>query len=445
MAWLALGSLLLIAAALVGAWILLGNPFTGQDLEAPLTPPVSLMELATEYPELGGILADPKMDSAYKDCLVAYETGGEEAALDLARKRGLLNANGDLRLTLELNTSNTQALEAELEANWIEVTAVSGNEMDIAIPLERLEMVMAAGSVGEFLSRITNLDQVVRVRLPKVGIGDAGRLLTLQPPTLTPAVTPTDASASPLILGLPLQAANSRLMIVLGIVLCVVAPLLLGLGGYLLLSGLGVIRGRRPAEIAAAPAPAGITAPRSGRKPGVSAPAPAPAAPPPTGPWSAPAGMITPSPFSGQANKSGVEAQTADSRLPDANRRPGVSPPEAAGPSSRAWVCPVCGHENRLGARFCNGCGRALSGAQPAAPPSEAKASPESNAGSEAVPSTEAFASFDAAVAAGDTTPEAETPSPAAFDNEEHPAFCWNCGHKVRPTSKFCPNCGDRL
>lgn len=164
-------SLALLAVAAVG-WFWLQNQSTGVRLEAPSGSPIALEALATDYPELGTILQDPKLDSVYKDFLVAYQEGGEEAALELAQKRGLLNANGDLRLTLELDTSDTAPLQAELEANGIQVTAVSGSLMDVAIPMAMLEAMMAEGNAEELLSGITNLPHIQRIRLPKVGISD---------------------------------------------------------------------------------------------------------------------------------------------------------------------------------------------------------------------------------------------------------------------------------
>ena len=56
--------------------------------------------------------------------MLAYQQGGGEAAYELAQKRGLLNANGDLRLTLELDTNDTASLAAELEAKGFQVTAI---------------------------------------------------------------------------------------------------------------------------------------------------------------------------------------------------------------------------------------------------------------------------------------------------------------------------------
>src|SRR3990172_3889498 len=75
--------------------------FAPPPLEFP--PPPSLEELGTQYPELAPILDDPGLSSAYKEFLAAYQSGGIEAARDLAKKRGVLDDQDPLRATLELD------------------------------------------------------------------------------------------------------------------------------------------------------------------------------------------------------------------------------------------------------------------------------------------------------------------------------------------------------
>lgn len=176
-------SLLMLGIAAAG-WFWLQNRTGSTRLQAPPATPITLEDLAAEYPELSEILQDPKLDSVYKDFLVAYQEGGEDAAIELARKRGLLNANGDLRLTLELDTTDTAALQAELEASGILVTAVSGNLMDVAIPMPMLETMMAAGGAQDLLAGITNLPHIRRIRLPKVSIVDQGGVRTESVPRI---------------------------------------------------------------------------------------------------------------------------------------------------------------------------------------------------------------------------------------------------------------------
>ena len=74
------------------------------------TPPPDLNELAKQFPRLEKILNNPELDSVYKDFLVAYERGGAEAAELLARQRGLLTPDNQIRVTLVLDTEDSAAL-----------------------------------------------------------------------------------------------------------------------------------------------------------------------------------------------------------------------------------------------------------------------------------------------------------------------------------------------
>lgn len=173
---LAIISILFIAFASAGGWYAWSS-MQKQKMEIgpEITPPASLSELATQYPELASILQDPELDSAYKDFLVAYQQGGVSEALKLARSRGLINENDDLRLTLELDTQDSAALVAQLEAQGVQVTAVSGNLIDIIVPRLMIEKAMQSGDPGALFRSITELQHVVRIRLPRFNIQDAGK------------------------------------------------------------------------------------------------------------------------------------------------------------------------------------------------------------------------------------------------------------------------------
>src|SRR5262245_10504811 len=79
----------------------------------PLTPPESLSQLsaevATDYPQLAELLDNPELGSVYKDFYITYRNAGPEAALALAQQRGILNENGDVVLTLLLDTTEQTA------------------------------------------------------------------------------------------------------------------------------------------------------------------------------------------------------------------------------------------------------------------------------------------------------------------------------------------------
>lgn len=166
MIYLAGFSLVLLFLTGLGAWYFFQSGPWVKKTDLKITPPASLQDLATQYPELGAILQDPKLDSVYKDFLMAYQEGGAEAAYDLARKRGLVNERNELRMTLVLDTTESDAIVAELEASGIIVTAASSNLIDIIIPPGVFEAAMQSGGANEFLESLTGLEHVVRIRLP---------------------------------------------------------------------------------------------------------------------------------------------------------------------------------------------------------------------------------------------------------------------------------------
>ena len=98
-------SLLLLGSVALAAYFLL------QPAPQPFTPPDSLESLAADYPELATILQDDKLSSVYKEFLLVYQTEGEEAAYERAKERGLINDRDEVRLTLELDTSDQAVVE----------------------------------------------------------------------------------------------------------------------------------------------------------------------------------------------------------------------------------------------------------------------------------------------------------------------------------------------
>ena len=166
MIYLACISLALLILTGLGAWYFFQSGAWVKITDLKLTPPPSLDDLATQYPELGTILQDPKLDSVYKDFLVAYQEGGQEAAYDLARKRGLVNERDELRMTLILDTTESDAIVAELEASGVIVTTASSNLIDIIIPPSVFQAVMQSGDASEFLESLSGLEHVIKIRLP---------------------------------------------------------------------------------------------------------------------------------------------------------------------------------------------------------------------------------------------------------------------------------------
>lgn len=169
-------ALLLVTA--LGAWIVVQRyPWIFQS-QPPLQPPRSLSELATAYPEIAALLQDPQLDSAYKEFLLAYQEGGLPAAIEFARKRGLLSPSNELRITLELDTEESAPLVAQLEAQGIQVTAARGNLVEIAIPMELIEDLIQEDRLHTLFAEISELEHVKRIRLPRYGIQYEGNVET---------------------------------------------------------------------------------------------------------------------------------------------------------------------------------------------------------------------------------------------------------------------------
>lgn len=162
-----LSAFFLLTALGLASYILKGQPAPPlTPTLPPFTPPESLSALAGQYPQLTPLLNDSELDSAYKDFVLAYQQGGVEAALDLARKRGLINDQDQIIVTLELDTTETAELVKQLEERGVIVLTVGGNLMDIAIPLSLVDEAMQSEDPASLFTDISGLEHVVRLRLP---------------------------------------------------------------------------------------------------------------------------------------------------------------------------------------------------------------------------------------------------------------------------------------
>ncbi len=130
----------------------------------PPTPTPSVEDLAAQYPELAAILNNPEVSALYKDFLVAYEQGGEQAALGLAQQRGLLTPEGEIRAALVLDTEERAGTIAQLEGMGIRVLSAAGNRIEIAVPPALL--IASANQPGALLNQLSGLEHVVGVQPP---------------------------------------------------------------------------------------------------------------------------------------------------------------------------------------------------------------------------------------------------------------------------------------
>jgi subtilisin family serine protease len=134
--------------------------------QVTFSPPPDLKELAQQFPRLEKILNNPELDSVYKDFLVAYESGGAEAADLLARQRGLLTPDNQIRVTLVLDTEDSAALVGELQSLGVIVRGVYKDLIDISIPLELIVKTAESEDPGQVFDQITQLEHVINLQLP---------------------------------------------------------------------------------------------------------------------------------------------------------------------------------------------------------------------------------------------------------------------------------------
>ncbi len=129
-----------------------------------ITPP-ALNDLAAQFPRLERLLRDPGVDSAYKDFLIAYEQGGLEAAERLARTRGLLSAENQVRVTLVVDTTDTARLIDDLKALGVNVLGAYGDLIDVSIPLEVIVSYAQSDNPAAAFERIRDLEHVTGLQL----------------------------------------------------------------------------------------------------------------------------------------------------------------------------------------------------------------------------------------------------------------------------------------
>ncbi len=147
--------------------------------QVTITPP-ALEDLARQFPRLERLLRDPNVDSAYKDFVVAYERGGLEAAEQLARTRGLLSSDNDVRITLVVDTADTARLQADLEGLGVVILGVYRDLIDISIPFEVIVEAAQSDNPAAAFERVRDLEHVVGLQFsaPSAphGLHRAGRV-----------------------------------------------------------------------------------------------------------------------------------------------------------------------------------------------------------------------------------------------------------------------------
>jgi len=159
------GTLTLLTTGAAIWWLLRGR---ASDFPAPPAVPVGvkLDELATRYPQIALLLRDPKVGSAIKDFIIAYNSGGPEAAKTYARESGFMNADDDITLRVLTTSDDTAQLELELKALKVQVVDKTDRELSVVIPWAVVQANVAAGRTPDAIINSISKINTVRAILP---------------------------------------------------------------------------------------------------------------------------------------------------------------------------------------------------------------------------------------------------------------------------------------
>ncbi len=167
-----LAALGLVIALVSG--VLLWQRGGSSSVEPEFVSPPSLQELAKQYPELADLLSDPTLSSVYKDFLVAYESGGVEAAQELAAQRGLLNDRDEIRITLVVDdVEHVPPLVEELLGVGITVEGSYKERINVGVPLALIEQLAEQEGTDALFDRLTQMEHIIRLELPAPHQSDA--------------------------------------------------------------------------------------------------------------------------------------------------------------------------------------------------------------------------------------------------------------------------------
>lgn len=113
-----------------------------------------------------GILRALNLDPTYVDFVLAYETGGIEAAEALARQRRILTDDDQVRAVLILDTEDVTLVEPALAEAGIAVLSHHGNEVEVGIPLAQIEAAASSATLAQLVA-LAHLPHVITIRAPK--------------------------------------------------------------------------------------------------------------------------------------------------------------------------------------------------------------------------------------------------------------------------------------
>ena len=116
----------------------------------------------------------------------------EDGIRDLVRSRGLgdvYKRQDQVRITLVIDAAaNTPAVAAELQAMGIVIEGAYQDLIDIAVPMTLIEQFAQTTDAGQLFERLTQLDHILKLRLPLPTQVNHGDLRT--PPEAAPRPAP---------------------------------------------------------------------------------------------------------------------------------------------------------------------------------------------------------------------------------------------------------------
>ncbi len=108
-----------------------------------------------------------KIDDVFLEVLNIYQTMGQDAAVAYARDQGLLTAKNEVRLTLILDTEDRTAVDnTALNVTRLggRVTATSGVNMEVLVPMETLTKYAQANDQRQFFADLAEFQHVRDIR-----------------------------------------------------------------------------------------------------------------------------------------------------------------------------------------------------------------------------------------------------------------------------------------
>ena len=175
-ALLVLGVVLIVAA---GAAYLILSRQEAQPKPPEITLPPSLDEWAEAYPRLADIFHNSELGSVYKEFLVKYEEKGEEAALELARQRGIVVTDEGkeyVYLILILDTEDHSEVVAEVDRYGGKVFSAYKDRVSVGVPVDMVRQQLTTEDPGAIFEDMTGFEHVIAVRLPEPMIPDGSEI-----------------------------------------------------------------------------------------------------------------------------------------------------------------------------------------------------------------------------------------------------------------------------